>query len=417
MTYLPTVKTLLSSLLRLMVGLSCASAAYASGTTVPVGRVVLNDNTAMDISLIHDGTWKRSLFTLMRDGQPVWHSPPVPSILVLEDDPTRQRMIRTDLDGNGKDDWLYSHFGGLLYGTIEDIRVKEFDWRTGKGPMDRTKELEMCGLFNAWIVMDDLKTVYVLDYGVGDDPLAHGYSLGINPKWLFNALNDKDRRHVLRSNAKLPSSVWKRLYQISKERSCNVVDPITKKVPPIDQQTRATPARETNFERDWHDYLPAALDMYARASASYAERSPEQKRSGKGLDLFNFRAFFEAFRYNTVDPEKRYPEYTAMLNDYAFYMLLFYVDDINRARYDHVQVAIDYSLSRLRHEVIPMLQHVIERDPNRAAAYLNLADAQWEVPEQKDVARATYRRYIDVLSKVKPKAKPAKQAVARAKKV
>lgn len=391
------------------------STAWAAGTTVPVGRVILTDNVYMDVSLLQDGTWKRSLFTLMRDGQPVWRSPEVPSTFELEEDSNRQRMIRADLDGNGKDDWLYTYLGGWFNGTVAEIHSRTFDWRSESRPTEQDPPLRMCGLFSAWIVMDDLKTVYVLDYGVDDDPLAHGYSLGVNPKWLFNALNDKDRRHVLRSNVKLPDVVWRRIYKISKEKSCDVPSQRTGKLRPIEQQTRATPARETNFDRDWRDYLPAALDMYVRASAAYAERSPEQRKWGKGLDLFNCGRFFDAFRYNSVDPEKRFPEYTAMLNDFAYYKLMFDLESLERRRGQDPS-EFQFAIDRLRYEVIPMLTHVIERDPNRAAAYLNLADAQWELPDQKEAARTTYRQYIEVLHKTKPKAKPAKQAMERAAK-
>ena len=61
-----------------------------------------------------------------------------------------------------------------------------------------------------------------------------------------------------------------------------------------------------------------------------------------------------------------------------------------------------------------MLEHVLQRDPRRTVAWLNLADAQWEVPEFKARAPQTYRRYLDLLREKNPKAKPAKQALQRA---
>ena len=60
-------------------------------------------------------------------------------------------------------------------------------------------------------------------------------------------------------------------------------------------------------------------------------------------------------RLSDVDPSGRDPEITAILNDYGFFL-----DEAGQ-----------------HDKAISVLQVVIARDPNRAVAYLNLADKVW----------------------------------------
>jgi tetratricopeptide (TPR) repeat protein len=70
-------------------------------------------------------------------------------------------------------------------------------------------------------------------------------------------------------------------------------------------------------------------------------------------------------------------QYIAAVNNYAYYL----------------------QLQGKHEEVIPVFEKIIEMDPNRTVAYLNLADSLWAVGDKKN-AGAKYSEYVALCRKI-----------------
>lgn len=77
---------------------------------------------------------------------------------------------------------------------------------------------------------------------------------------------------------------------------------------------------------------------------------------------------------NSIDPGGQHPAVTAILNDYGFFL----------------------AEAGLPERAAAVLQAVVARAPDRAVAYLNLADAE-HAQGQTQAAREHYRRYADLM--------------------
>ena len=140
--------------------------------------------------------------------------------------------------------------------------------------------------------------------------------------------------------------------------------------------------------------------MYARSKKLYAETKDDlpadERQTKRALGMFDLHAFFEAFAYDEIDPENKSPEYTAMLNDFAFYQMA--PEDAEQA------VGFESRREKVSPGVVAMLAHVIRRDPKRVAAYLNLADALWRNGQDAQAA-SYYRRYAAMMQESSSKAR------------
>jgi hypothetical protein len=126
------------------------------------------------------------------------------------------------------------------------------------------------------------------------------------------------------------------------------------------------------------DDYPSLAPLHAKALALF--------RAKKVLEAeLTLDQFFSRHDYRGVDPENARPEYTAILNDYGFFL------------------AEGGSLG----QALPILAYVLERDPNRTVAMLNLADALFKeakgdehhAAEDRALAVEHYRAYRDRMVK------------------
>jgi hypothetical protein len=177
-----------------------------------------------------------------------------------------------------------------------------------------------------------------------------------------------DGAPLVTASSRLPTEVAKRL--------ATFVETIWKDSPTdvapfVEQLRRGTYA----ITRDPREAYPELAPLHARAVALFRQKKVREARLV--LD-----PFFRAHDVRRIDPENRHPEFTAMLNDYAFFL----------------------SEDRGDPETLPLLAYVIERDPGRAAAYLNMADELCRPDDEPEAARypslaaGYYRKYLELMT-------------------
>ncbi|MDE2585345.1 MAG: hypothetical protein KGN39_08090 [Betaproteobacteria bacterium] len=256
------------------------------------------------------------------------------------------------------------------------------------------------------VISDDRRKIMAFDYGRPEEPLASSSFQVMGPERARTIIGAKVPENILRASPGFTLPMWQGLANYLNPQ-CQRLASAASPVP----QRPLNPPQVALDHLKWADYLPYLLQMHANAQAAYQDaiREGGPGYRTRAIGVFRFTPFFRNFPFDEVDPEVKEPRYTAVLNDYAYYR---YVSVV--VQKENNKDLTDYVDGVLRESVIPMLELVLQRDPKRTAAWLNLADAQWEVPEFKAQAPKTYRRYLDLLHEKNPKAKPAKQALQRA---
>lgn len=389
-----------------------SSPVQAERLRFPIGTVDLGDGYRLEVSTEKVADWAASRFTLRKEGQDApldTRIGPIYALELLEED-----FLKIDLDGNGKKEWLF--FGIATTGSgsrasspiSPDVHYQNLAW-----PPDNTKAEAnpYCGsnYLTGIVISDDRRRILAFDYGRPEEPLASSSFQVMGPERTRAIIGAKVPENILRASPGFTLPMWQALANYLNpqcERRASAASPAP--------QRPLNPPQVALDRLKWQDYLPYLLQMHANAQAAYQnairEGGPDYRT--RAIGVFGFTPFFRNFPFDEVDPEIKEPRYTAVLNDYAYYE---YVEAIEqKRRHEYEKQPTDYSDGILRESVIPMLEHVLQRDPKRTVAWLNLADAQWEVPEFRAQAPQTYRRYLDLLREKNPKAKPAKQAVQRA---
>ena len=257
--------------------------------------------------------------------------------------------------------------------------------------------------------MDDEKTAYAFSYKSDKDPFQSGRLAVEGRTRVLSIINGWRPGNRLRVSSPIPEKIWDSIRQLVESHSCNSLNTIGKK--PLPEKFRIkwdTP--QEPFGLDWKPYFEDGLAMYRRAQAVFEARKKSMPREewmtqDGGLSVFRFDAFFEAFPYDEIDPENKSLEYTAMLNDYAFYLMAPHNAEEAQG-YDNRRESVHES-------VLAMLAHVIRRDPKRAVAYLNLGDALWKNGRDADAA-GYYRRYRELLQAGNPKMRIPARVLQRA---
>lgn len=123
--------------------------------------------------------------------------------------------------------------------------------------------------------------------------------------------------------------------------------------------------------------------------------------------------FFASHDFRAIDPQNVYPEYTEMLNDFAFFIWVEYrrmkaADEKQLEERDSSSLVqnIDASYRWAKERTSELLRYVLARDPTRVAAYLNFADVLYEEPfvgvsnpDDKKQAAEYYTTYHDLMLK------------------
>jgi len=133
------------------------------------------------------------------------------------------------------------------------------------------------------------------------------------------------------------------------------------------------------------DRLYCGLDCAAMFSRSLAWGNGHQE--GADLDQSKPLVWLDSFSEANIDIEGlpndktfSFPpsQYIAAVNNYAFYM---------QRQGKHA-------------EVIPVFEKIIELDPNRTVAYLNLADSLWATGDKKEASKR-YCQYVSQCEKMR----------------
>ncbi len=378
----------------------------------PIGTVDLGDGYRLEVSTEKAADWAASRFTLRKEGQDIPLDTRIGPIYALGFQ--ENRFIKLDLDGNGKTEWIFVGVATTSLGSrassplVSDVRRRDITWPSDNSQIET---IPLCGssYLAGIVISDDRRRILAFDYGSPETPLASSSLQVMGPEQARAIIGAKTPADLLRTSPGFTLPMWQALANYLNpqcQRRASAASPAP--------QRPLNPPQVALDRLKWADYLPYLLQMHANAQAAYQdairEGGPDYRT--RAIGVFGFNPFFQNFPFDEVDPEIKEPRYTAVLNDYAYYE---YVEAIEqKRRHEYEKQPTDYSDGVIRESVIPMLEHVLQRDPKRTAAWLNLADAQWEVPEFKAQAPQTYRRYLDLLHEKNPKAKPAKQALQRA---
>ncbi len=371
-----------------------------------MGQFILTphlDVAAVDVSA---GKWTRRRIALRRDGKPIWIGPltnvPIRAAPIEKMDDFDFKLLSLDVDGNGKQDWLYLRVV-QRWGAYSDPTDFETFWEKESGQKQLLQQWSssFCSSLGGLIVLDDEKTAYVFSYASEYDPFQSGNLAVQGRARVLSIINGWRPGDRLRVSSPIPAKIWDSIYQLVESHACNTPDWMDKK--PLPEKFRIkwdTP--QEPFGLDWKPYLEDGLAMYRRAQVVYEARKKSMPREewmtqDGGLSVFRFDAFFKTFPHDEIDPENKSPEYTAMLNDYAFYLMAPRNAEEAQGYYERREPLLE------NEAVLAMLAQVIRRDPKRAVAYLNLGDALWKNGQDADAA-GYYRRYMELLRAGNPKA-------------
>lgn len=390
MTRKPTMRRATSSVALVVLALR-AGTCGAEVTDIPTraerqsGKLIVSPTTEVLLTRVVAGFWGGKVATLLHGGEVVWRSPVVHHLSGggLEGE---YKLVRYDVDGNGRKDWLALFFPRGF--AAEASYDEDYDGTRAWSDEESSRELAaswrsvLCAALSGLIVMDDQKTAYAFNYDSYPDPFRHGNPYVQGETHYKAVVRGEWRKDRLEVTSPMPPKIWASIRQLIEQRSCNTVDS-NKSSLPADQRIQWDLKPEP-FGVDWRPYFAEGLAMYGRAKSYYESRKADLRREDRGtsraLDAFNFRAFFKTFPFDEIDPENKSPEYTAMINDFAFYQLA--PEDANEA------VGFENRRKPVDQGVVAMLAHVIRRDPKRTVAYLNLADALWR--NSKDEQAAEY---------------------------
>ncbi|QWT45144.1 hypothetical protein [Azospira inquinata] len=376
------------------------SFAFADHLFRPVGTISLSNGYHVDVMTEKAADWGQAIFTLFKDGDShpiaVQRAPTYPTKI------SRLGLLNIDLDHNNRPEYLI--IGGAGAETSDEITTKQqISW-----PSANNQNTDwVCGFTTIIIIHDDMKHMDVIKYSNADNPLASSSFQVMGPDRAKAIIGGKTEERLSVTPGFL-IDMWKTYV--------NHFNPECKKSGtdlPLPLAIKEIPLNALK----WQDYLPYLLEMYANAQQAYQDaiREGGADYRKKALGVFRFRHFFSTFPFDAVDPENKEPRYTALMNDYAFYLYNYDIDGLDQLRKENKSSEVDYCERNLRESAIPILQHVLKREPTRTVAWLNLADAQWEVPELHAESANTYRRYLDLLHRSAPHSKPPKRALQRAK--
>ena len=183
---------------------------------------------------------------------------------------------------------------------------------------------------------------------------------------------------LLEISAEPPEDLWPQLVPILQEHACSSDD--KERIADVILSKRYVTIKSAS------DAYPSLKQLHKKALASHTS-----KKTRKAAELLD--EFFFQYDYRDVDSANRDPKYTEILNDYGFFL-----EQLKERPFSQQQA-------------IEILSYVISRDPSRAVAYLNLADAQFDlVKKQADASLKTkaaesYRTYHDLMVKADKKNK------------
>lgn len=378
------------------------------------GRLILSDRTEARIELVVAGFWGRQRVTLYHEGAAVWRSPLLDGYIATGGWDGRYKFVRLDVDANGRPDWLALFIPIGYSASATSAYEEDFDGTRAWSDEESRRELAspwrqtLCSGLSGLIVLDDEKTAYAFNYDRAPDPFMHGNPYVQGAEHYRMVASGAWRKDRLEVTSPIPAPIWSSIRRLVEERACNTPDVIDKSSLPADQRIQWDLKPEP-YGLDWRPYFAEGLAMYGRAKSYYESRKADMPREDRGtkraLGVFDLHAFFRAFPFDEIDPENKSPEYTAMINDFAFYQMA--PEDANEAvGFENVRKPVDQG-------VVAMLAHVIRRDPQRTGAYLNLADALWR--NSKDAQAAVYySKYNNMMKAAGRAAQIPKRAIRRA---
>jgi hypothetical protein len=385
-------------------------ATIPSRIEIPKGKIVLSEGAEVLVTEISAGEWAARRLTLQKDGKPIWISPLLDYLVSPRNTWAKEtKLIRFDLDGNGKPDWLYiamsRKFGSYNRGPEG---VMSFTQADSDKYMIPPWDVVFCEAPSGFIVLDDEKTAYAFNYDAEPDPFKHSNPYVQGKAHFKGVVKGLDTPRRLQTAPQIPEQLWQNFAKLIQKKSCDTPNPYTGQ-PEKREFLVNWDTPQIRFGTDnWRDNIEEGLAMYHRAQKVYEERKKNMPREDlltqDGLSVFRFDAFFETFPYDEIDPDNKVPEYTAMLNNYAFHQMA--PADAQKA------IGAESRRDPVDEGVIAMLAHVIRRDPTRTAAYLNLADALWRNGEDKTAAEY-YRKYTALLKQKSPTTRVPKRVLER----
>ncbi len=183
---------------------------------------------------------------------------------------------------------------------------------------------------------------------------------------------------LLEISAEPPEDIWPKVVPILQKRACSSDD--KERIADVILSKRYVTIKSAS------NAYPSLKQLHKKALALHTS-----KKTGKAAERLD--EFFFQYDYRDVDSGNRDPKYTEILNDYGFFL------EQSKQRPFFQQQAIE------------ILSYVIYRDPSRAVAYLNLADAQFDQVSKKESASLKnkaaqhYRVYHDLMAKADKKDK------------
>ena len=177
---------------------------------------------------------------------------------------------------------------------------------------------------------------------------------------------------LLEISTEPPENLWPKLTPILQERACT-----------SDQKERIADvilSKRYVIIKSASSAYAGLKQLHKKALALHIS-----KKTVKAAELLD--EFFFQYDYRDVDTENRDPRYTEILNDYGFFL-----EQLKERPFSQEQA-------------IEILSYVIGREPSRTVAYLNLADAQFDLVKKRTdaslKARAveSYRTYHDIMVK------------------
>jgi hypothetical protein len=384
-------------------------------STDHAGTIQLSPTTKIRIIRQVSGFWGAKKLELEHNGQVTWTSPWTNSGISPGCLEGECQFVKLDLDGNKRPDWLFLIFprglSGFVaassYGDRKDY-VREFSEEESAAALAKPWKTTLCGWLSGLVVLDDEKTAYVFTYSSAPDPFMHRNPFVQGKEHYKEVVSGQYKKDRLETSEPIPDKIWRSIQQLVEVRACNTERSFEPRKLPLDQRIQWHMKPEP-YGLDWHPYFKDGLAMYGRAKQLYesskVEIAPEDRGTKDVLGMFDLHAFFETFPFDEIDPDNKSPEYTAMLNDFAFYQMA----------PENADEAVGFENKRKPVEggVLAMLAHVIRRDPKRAVAYLNLADALWR-NKQDAQAAPYYREYIKLMKASQLKSTALKRASTRA---
>jgi hypothetical protein len=415
------MRRMINKLIAALLGLASAAATAQQTSeradipprsTDHAGTIQLSPTTNIQITRQVSGFWGGKKLELEHNGMVAWTSPWTKSGISPGCLEGECQFVRLDLDGNKRPDWLILFFprdfsAASSYGDLNNY-VRKFSEEESAAALAKPWKTTLCGWLSGLVVLDDEKTAYIFTYSSAPDPFMHRNPFVQGKEHYKMVVSGQYKKDRLEASEPIPDKIWRSIQQLVEDRACNTERSFEPRKLPLDQRIQWDMKPEP-YGLDWHPYFKDGLAMYARAKQLYesskADIAPEDRGTKDVLGMFDLHAFFEAFPFDEIDPENKSPEYTAMLNDFAFYQMA----------PENADEAVGFENKRKRVEggVVAMLAHVIRRDPKRAVAYLNLADALWR-NHQDAQAAPYYREYIKLMKTNQSKTSALNRAAARA---